>query len=159
MGWSVLGETSTPPTSASHSQHAWDDVIVKRISDRLLETAPDDNTGARLHAVMSPHAGDWLNASPITAVGLRLSNDAIRIATGLRLGTNLCWPHTCRCGAPVDARGNHGLSCSRSAGRIQRHALINDIVQRALVRAKISAIKESGGVFWLDQISGPMVLH
>ena len=95
---------------------------------------------------MSPHAGDWLNASPITAVGLRLSNDAIRIATGLRLGTNLCWPHTCRCGAPVDARGNHGLSCSRSAGRIQRHALINDIVQRALVHAKIAVIKEPRGL-------------
>jgi len=29
-------------------------------------------------AVQSAHAGDWLHAPPITAVGLRLSNKAIR---------------------------------------------------------------------------------
>ena len=76
-----------------------------------MSTAPDDYSRARLLASVTPHAGDWLNAPPLTAAGLRLTNDAIRIAVGLRLGSNLCWPHTCRCGALVDARGNHGLVC------------------------------------------------
>jgi len=33
---------------------------------------------ARLLAVSSPHAGDWLHALPVTAVGLRLSDEAVR---------------------------------------------------------------------------------
>ena len=103
-------------------------------------------TKARLLAVSSPHSGDWLNAPPITAIGLRMSNEAIRVATGLRLGANLCVPHTCRCGAPVTARGSHGLSCMRSAGRQQRHAMINDIIHRSLGRANIVAVKEPTGL-------------
>ena len=31
--------------------------------------------------------------------------------------TNLCEPHTCTCGVPVDACGTHRLACKRSAGR------------------------------------------
>src|SRR5215469_704872 len=97
---------------------------------------------ARLLASASPHAGDWINALPLTAAGLRLSNETILIAVGLRLGSNLCWPPTCRCGNSVDARGNHGEACGRSAGRIQRHALINDLIYRALMRARVAAGKE-----------------
>jgi len=37
---------------------------------------------ARLLAVSSPYAGDWLHAPPITAVGLRLSDEAVRVASG-----------------------------------------------------------------------------
>ena len=29
------------------------------------------------------------------------NNKAVRIAVTLRLGLNVCVPHTCRCGAPV----------------------------------------------------------
>ena len=42
---------------------------------------------ARLRAVASEHAGYWLHAAPITAVGLRLSDEAIRILVGHRLGS------------------------------------------------------------------------
>ena len=55
----------------------------------------------------------------------------------MRLGINLCQPHQCPCGAVVDARGLHGLSCRRSAGRQQRHSLLNDIIFRSLGWAKI----------------------
>ena len=44
---------------------------------------------ARLKAMVRPHASDWLHAPPLTAVGLRLSDEAIRVATGIRIGTNL----------------------------------------------------------------------
>jgi len=36
-------------------------------------------TKARLLSSLAPHAGDWLNAVPITAVGLRLTNEALRV--------------------------------------------------------------------------------
>ena len=47
-----------------------------------------------------------------------MSNEEIRLAVGLRLGCNLCEPHTCPCGKLVDARGLHGLACHKSAGII-----------------------------------------
>jgi len=87
---------------------------------------------ARILAVSSPHAGDWLRAPPITAVGLRLSYEAVRIAVAHRLGCKACEPHTCVCGKPVDVRGLHELSCRRSAPRQQRHSHLNDIIWRAI---------------------------
>ena len=46
----------------------------------------------------------------------------------------------------VDKRGLHGLSCQKSAGRLPRHAHINDIVKRALATAGIPAILEPVGL-------------
>ena len=40
-------------------------------------------------------------------------------------------PHPCPCGNVVDARGLHGLSCKRSAGRPTRHQQLNDVIWRA----------------------------
>ncbi len=68
------------------------------------------------------------------------------MAVGLRLGANLCDPHVCPCGTPVDCRGSHGLSCRRSAGRTARHGFINDLVYHALVRADIPSSKEPVGL-------------
>ena len=48
---------------------------------------------ARLNAVVTPHAGDWLHAPPLTAVGLQLPYEAIRVAIGHRLGTNMSTSH------------------------------------------------------------------
>ena len=49
--------------------------------------------------------GDWLFALPIASCGLKLDDEAVRVAVGLRLGLDLCIPHQCHCGSPVDARG------------------------------------------------------
>jgi len=144
--WCSLSALSPPTGPAMSVQRNWDMGIISKSRSLLLSAARDDYTHARLLAVSSPHAGDWLNASPITAVGLKMTNEVIRVATGLRLGAVLCTPHTCPCGAPVDARGSHGLLCSRSAGRQQRHSLINDIIFRALIRANISTTKEPSGL-------------
>ena len=48
---------------------------------------------------------------------LRLDDRAVHIAVGLRLGANICEPHECPCGATVDAKGLHGLSCKGGSGR------------------------------------------
>ena len=45
---------------------------------------------ARLLASKAPHSSDSLYTLPITACGLRLSGEAIRVAVGLRLGLNVC---------------------------------------------------------------------
>jgi len=80
---------------------------------------------ARLKAVASPHSGDWLLLLPVSVCGLRLNDEAVRIATGLRLGIDLCASHECPCGAIVQADGSHGMSCSLGPGRTARHALQN----------------------------------
>ena len=74
---------------------------------------------SRLKAVVTPHDGDWLHAPPLTAVGLRLSDEAIhRLSTG---NEHMSTPHTCVCGATVDARGLHGLACRKSGPHHIRH--------------------------------------
>ena len=67
-------------------------------------------------AATSHHSGDWLVALPITSCGLRMDNEAVRVAVSLRLGLNLCAPHTCQCGSPVDAWGIHALVCKHASG-------------------------------------------
>src|SRR6218665_3748966 len=86
---------------------------------------------ARLNAVSTQHAGDWLCTLPITSCGLKLSDEAVRVAVGLRLGANTCEPHTCACGVPVTAKGEHGLSCQLGFGRVARHGAVNDLIYRS----------------------------
>ena len=104
--------------------------------------AEDSYTRARLLATSAPHSGDWLLAIPISSCGLRLDDEAIRIAVGLRLGCMIGEPYDCVCGELVDARGSDSLSCKHGSGRLARHHSINDLIHRALIRANIPSIKE-----------------
>ena len=97
----------------------------------------NNNNNNNNKAVAAPHAGDWLNAPPITAIDLCLSDEAIRVAVGFRLDCITCQPHICICGTMVDARGLHGLSCRKSELRLTRHSQLNDIISRAVKRAQI----------------------
>jgi len=144
--WNQLSGGTAPADQEARAQKCWDTQIIKSVAESLMRAATDDYTKARLLATSAPHAGDWLNAPPITAVGLRLSNEALRVAVGLRLGATICAPHVCRCSAQVDARGSHGLSCMRSAGRQTRHSMLNDIINRALLRARVASCKEPSGL-------------
>ena len=94
--------------------------------------------------------GDWLLALPIANCGLRLDDEAIRVAVGFRLGISLGEPHKCPCGAPVAADGLHGLSCALGPGRLPRHASLNDLVHRGLIRAGFPSTKEPAGLMRSD---------
>ena len=144
--WSARYNTEIPAGTAQAKQKSWDEASITTALEILTAGHTDPYHRARLLASQAPHSGDWLHAWPITACGLRLDNEAIRVAVGLRIGANLCSPHTCSCGALVDARGSHGLSCHRSAGRQPRHAQLNDAVHRALIRAGIPSHKEPVGL-------------
>ena len=107
----------------------------------------DSINKARLLASQQKESGAWLSAPPVSALGLRMDNNTIRIAVGLRLGTALCLPHDCsQCGARVDETGVHALSCRRSQGRLPRHSSLNDIVKRALVAVKVPCTLEPRGL-------------
>jgi len=44
-------------------------------------------------AASSSHSGDWHFALPIASCGLRLDDEAVRVAVGIRLGLPICVPH------------------------------------------------------------------
>ena len=67
-----------------------------------------------------------------------------------RLGSELCQPHKCICGASVNTRGFHSLSCKRNPGRSQRHHFVNDLIWRSLSRARFPSIKEQQGLLGAD---------
>ena len=107
-----------------------------------MANASTDIDKACITEILAQHSSDWLFALPISECGLRLGDEAIRVAIGLRLGLNICESLTCPCGANVDARGLDDLACERSAGRSTRHQQLNDLIRRALKRADIPSTKE-----------------
>ena len=108
----------------------------------LLTMANSPSDVARLLAVSSPHAGDWLNALPISSCGLRLDDDVVRVGVGLRLILQIYESHRCVRDSMVDQQGLHALSCKFEIGRRSRHGMLNDIVHRAFTSAGIPAMKE-----------------
>jgi hypothetical protein len=110
----------------------------------------DQSQRARFMAMTAPHSGDWLLALPIASCGLRLNDEAVRVAVGLRLGLDLCVPHTCCCGAQVDAQGLHAFVCKKAPGRTVRHHMLSDIIWRSLTSAGIPASKEPVGLVRQD---------
>ena len=131
---------------ASSSFHSLDAYKIRASAHRLSESSTSPSDQARLKASSSKAAGAWLNALPLASLGLKMDDNTFRVACGLRLGANICLPHTCRCGAQVGMDGVHRLSCRFSAGRHIRHTMLNDIIQKALSAARIPATLEPGGL-------------
>ena len=142
LSWreSLPSSTPEPDPPFSHLQKSWDKVRVQARLDSLLSNCKDDQSRARLLAASSKESGAWLHAMPVSSLGLRMSNETVRIAVCLRLGASVCQPHQCiRCSSDVDHLGTHGLSCRHSQGRLFRHNNLNEIIHRSLSAAKIPA--------------------
>ena len=106
----------TSDARSSLKQRSWDEPGLQSDKTTLWNSASDVFQKARLAAVSASHSGDWLHARPISSCGLRLEDEAIRVAVGLRLGVDLCHPHRCPCGATVDGKGIHGFFCKTGSG-------------------------------------------
>ena len=140
--WLNLHGIALPVNPSDRIQRVWDAPGIAKDKAEILAAATTDMDKARLLATSAPHSSDWLFALPVSSCGLRLDNEAVRVAVALRLGLEMCEPHQCPCGTMVDARGTHGLSCRKSAGRGARHQQLNDLAYRAIRRADINAVKE-----------------
>ena len=139
-----------PAADLRTKQRHWDAASIARGRAILERHCVDRQDKARLLSVQAPHSGDWLNALPITSIGLRMDDEAIRVAVGLRVGASICTPGPCNCGSLVDAKGAHALACGRGKGRQMRHSQLNDCIYRALIKADIPAMKEPGGLLRSD---------
>ena len=97
--WSKDLDIPLPSGPASHRQKAWEAHRVSATADTLLKQAPNAVTRFCLLAASAIESGAWLNALPISSLGLCMDNNTVRVAVGLRLGSTLCQPHTCHhCG-------------------------------------------------------------
>jgi len=107
--WS--SSSGPPPVPLPGKQSFWDRPGV--LTDRALieSSLVEPSQRARFLAAQAAHSGDWLLALPIANCGLRLDDEAVRVAVGMRLGLSLCVPHNCdcHCGSLVDAHGLHAI--------------------------------------------------
>ena len=142
--WASL--SGSAPLPAEICQRSLDGLVTAKTFQSLVDTRTEPVERARLLAAAAVHSGDWLHATPISSCGLRLNDEAIRVAVSTRVGIELCQAHQCNCGAQVDTRGLHAFSCKRNPGRAQRHHFLNDVIWRALSRADIPSIKEPHGL-------------
>ena len=55
----------------------------------VMSVFTDNLNRARLLVASAPHSGYWLRALPLSTRVLRLDNEAVRVAVGLRLGAGL----------------------------------------------------------------------
>ena len=84
--WTSLSTSQKPAAELLHIQTAWDRLVAEHHEGVVWSHATTDIDKARLLAASSPHLGDWLAAPPITAVGLRLTDEEIRVSVAHRLG-------------------------------------------------------------------------
>jgi len=78
--------------------------------------------------------------------GLRLDDEAVPVADGMRLGFSLCVPRNCHCGALVDAQGLHAMVCKKAPGKTARHHALSDVIWRAFGVVGFTANKEPSGL-------------
>ena len=145
--WGVGLDVFPPTPPASFGLNEWDAPWVQERAASLLSTASDARSRACLLAVSTEESGAWLKVPPISSLGLRMDDESLRIAIGLRLGCQLSLPHVCaHCGQDIDQYATHGLSCRWSQERHSRHGKINDIIHRSLVSAKVPSRLEPAGL-------------
>ena len=95
---------STAPLGfAARIQRNWDTACTEKAKKDLL--AGSEDLRARLLSSQAAHSADWLYGLPVSSLGLRLDDDAVRIAVGIRLGVKLCEEHACPHGAVVNSNG------------------------------------------------------
>ena len=144
--WQKLSTEPPPTEDNAAKQRCWDFPVIEATFNNLLLRS-EQKSRARLLACKQKESGAWLTAPPISAVGLRLDDETIRVAVGLCLGTPLCVPHPCQhCGEQVDQSATHGLSCVRSQGRNPRHAELNQFIHRTLASIKVPSTLEPQGL-------------
>ena len=127
-------------------QSSWDAPRVKACFSSLLDLA-NDKSSARLLAAKRKESGAWLTAPPTSSLGLRMDDETVRTAIGLRLGSAPCHPHSyLHCGQFLDELGLHGLSCRYSKGRNPRHSALNDLIKQSLSSINIPSTLEPRGL-------------
>ena len=94
----------------------------------LLESAPDAHSKALALSSSIPHAGDWLNMVPSSALCLHLLDCEFRVCLRYWLGLQMFVDGTqCSvCHTVADPYGDHHIGCGGNGDRILRHNSLRD---------------------------------
>ena len=68
--WSQGCQEQPPTDAAAHHQKTWDSLRVSSIADTLFTDSSDPMHRARFLAASCKESGAWLNALPVTSLGL-----------------------------------------------------------------------------------------
>ena len=146
--WFEFGKIEMAPQN--EIQKNWTEPIFdSERADLILRLEPTDLK--RFNAFQDRLGSQWLSVIPCKNLGLQLSNQQLRIAIGLRLGSKLCEWHECVCGKDVIEDGCHGLSCLKSAGRFSRHSNLNAFIMQTLSTTHIPSVLEPRNLYRADQ--------
>ena len=148
--WLTKANLSEAPSD--FVQKHWTSPLSDTTFDKLITDLDVENV-KRLNAYQDPFGSAWLNVVPSKNLGLKLTDQQLRISLSLRLGVKICEKHTCRRGKLVEENGHHGLSCARSTGRFSRHHNLNTLVKQALSSIKVPSILEPNGLTRSDGIT------
>ena len=120
----------TPEAALVTSQKMISHSIDQHQAKVLHDTLQDERDKARLNSVGMLRAGDWLNASPVRALGLHLRAKEFTAAVKYRLGIAV-YPSDkpcIACGDDRDKFGDHSIGCGKEGERIYRHNVIRDSI-------------------------------
>ena len=147
---SALAEAAAKPEwSSLHNidiplrQHALSRAIDEATFDALLTSSPDTRSRALALSCAIPHAGDWLNVVPSSALGLHLLDREFRLCLQYWLGLRM-FGEGARCSicqALADPFGDHHVGCGGNGDRIHRHNSVRDAVFSAAQSAALAPRK------------------
>ena len=120
--------------------------VDKEQERKLIEDVEKENTKemARLKSLTLPHAGDWVNVVPSTALGLHLRPQEFVMVARYRLGLplyNQAGPCPA-CHRLSDVEGNHAMCCGSGGERIARHNHLRDHLHATAVAAGVGPARE-----------------
>ena len=142
----IISGKSCPDTT---KQGTIDEILCLNTRCRLLENA-DENLVKRVNGASCYGAGDWLRALPSASLGLKLTNNQLRVAAAIRIGAPISQRHTCVCGTTVDQYAIHALHCTKSSGRHSRHSSCNNILKQAFSTSNIPSVLEPQNLYRID---------
>ena len=134
----------------NENQKNWTEPIFdSEIADLVLRLEPTDVKN--FNAFQDRFGSQWLNAIPCKNLRLKLSNQQLRIAIGIRLGSKICERHKFVCGKYVTEDGWQGLSCLKSAESFSRHSNMNALIKHSLSSTHIPSVLEPRHLYRTDQ--------
>ena len=137
--WISVESIDVPLRSHSFS-HSIDDACFSF----LVESSPDIRSKALALSSALPHAGNWLNVVPCSALGLHLMDCVFRLCLKYWLGLQMFEDgDRCPvCHVVADPFGDHLVGCGGNADRIARHNALRDAIFSAAQSAALAPRRE-----------------
>jgi len=85
-----LARFGPPPDHIPPKQPFWDSSLVASDRAQVQSFLDSPLQLASFLAATARHSGDWLFVLPIASCGLKLDDETVRVAVGLRFGLDLC---------------------------------------------------------------------